>query len=81
VYHALFYTALYLSKDEAHFHAWPEHNKYYNTLGDIAFDGQPIIITTTYSKQQLNDYLHQIMQQVVVGVDESTFEMPPAFTG
>ena len=60
VYHALFYTALYLSKDEKQFVSWSRHIANYNVLGPLSHDKQPIVITETYQKADLLNYAQSI---------------------
>jgi len=66
VYHTLFYTALYLAEDADHFTRWEKHEANYNRLGNLTDDGEPIAITTRYSKAELSGYL----QSIVLGLDE-----------
>ncbi len=82
VYHALFFTALYMSKDEQQFVRWSKHIADYNDLGSLAEDGQPLIIAEIYQKGELMDYAQSISDSVEVFVidkfeDDSGFYWLP----
>jgi hypothetical protein len=60
VYHALFYTSLYLSKSINTFTAWKNHKENYNCLGSFTYDKKPIIIDSNYSKEEMIEYLDAV---------------------
>jgi len=55
-YHALFYTALYLSESPDKFVPWDKHILNYNSLDTVTHDQQPIIINAVYLKNDIIDY-------------------------
>ncbi len=83
VYHTLFYTSLYLSGTLSEFTPWIKHKENYNNLGEIAFDGTPVIIENNYSKSEMIDYLGTIvkgcesLEDKTFGDEKSGFEWLP----
>lgn len=59
-YHVLFFTHLYLHRDDASFVPWAEHQhdvKYPSAMkGDYADDSQPRELPTPYTRAQVLDY-------------------------
>ena len=60
VYHALFYTAFYVSENDEKFIPWQKHQFNSNFLGSETFDKRPIVIETSYSKADLLAYADEI---------------------
>jgi len=73
-YHAVFYTALYLSKSPGDFKPWPYHRFNYNYLGDKSHDGQLIVITEKYTKGQVIDYAKSVVNDLENLVDDQGLE-------
>ena len=64
VYHALFYTAFYLSPKEELFVHWPKHIADYENLGALNDDNLPIVITGIYSKAEMLGYSEDIINSL-----------------
>lgn len=79
VYHTLFYTDLYLSEGPEHFNPWPGHLPGYNALGVITPDGQKVVITIIYTREQLQTYLKAIESGIPERIDTSTLTSPCGF--
>jgi hypothetical protein len=79
VYHTLFYTALYLAENVDSFTRWENHLPNYNRLGKVNDDDEPIVITTSYSKVELGDYLQSIYAGLTNNFDEHNFSNPSNF--
>ncbi len=62
VYHALFYTALYLSESPEKFVAWHKHRATYNYLGSLTSDNKPVVIDSIYTKDEMIEYTSMISQ-------------------
>lgn len=56
VYHALFYTALYLSESPEKFVPWHKHKVTYNYLGSFTSDNKPVVIDSIYTKDEMLEY-------------------------
>jgi len=72
VYHALYYTALYLSKNPDTFTPWSGHRDDYENLGAIIHDNKPIIFEKIYTKEEMLAYAESIMAQCEIAVKETT---------
>jgi len=59
VYHALFYTSLYLTGSEDKFIPFSKHYTNINFLGSVAFD-KPIAINEIFTKAQMLEYAQSI---------------------
>ncbi len=70
VYHTLFYTSLYLSKNPQSFTTWSKHKENYNCLGNFTYDNKPIVINEIYSKEILTEYLKAILEKVEISISE-----------
>ncbi|MBL8065251.1 MAG: hypothetical protein JNM34_05265 [Chthonomonadaceae bacterium] len=68
VYHALFYTHLYLMPKEKDFEAWPAHQPQARVLWDDDEEGMPPV-ETTYTQVELLGYLDHIYSHVDAWVD------------
>jgi len=83
VYHTLFSTSVYLSPSVTEFKPWVKHKKNYNSLGTIGRDNSPIIINSTYIKEELREYLDCIISDCETSVnnmlqdEESGFDWLP----
>jgi hypothetical protein len=71
VYHTLFFTALYISKNEEKFVPWTKHIKDYNDLGPLSDDNKPIVLNEIFSKADLMGYAEVIFKSIdtMVNVD------------
>ena len=82
-YHALFYTAFYLSENSGSFDPWGKHSVNYHVLGAADDNGNVIIIDHVYSKEELLAYAQAISDEVdeavniTNGGDESGFDWIP----
>jgi len=79
VYHTLFYTALYLSKSPEHFTRWEKHETNYNRLGKMNDDGEHIVITVIYTKEELGKYLQTVCAGLDESIDDATLSAPSGF--
>jgi hypothetical protein len=83
VYHSLFYTSLYLAKNDDEFIPWINHKINYHRLGMFSSDNEPNIGGDSYSKAEMLDYAKAISQSLEVAVtdtnlkEESGFEWLP----
>ncbi|MES2108376.1 MAG: hypothetical protein V4577_06510 [Bacteroidota bacterium] len=83
VYHALFYTAFYLSESVDTFIPWEKHLPDYNQLGTVNHENKPVVIATTYTKAGLLSYAQFISENLEEAVnrtnegDESGFPWIP----
>ena len=78
-YHTLFYTDFYLSDGPQNFRPWENHLATYNALGEFTPDGQKVIITTVYVKEQLKAYLTQLTEALPNRINEETLTSPCGF--
>lgn len=60
VYHALFYTAFYLSENPASFVPYSHHFANYNFLGKLTHEHKPIDIERIYLKDEMMEYAQSI---------------------
>lgn len=74
-YHGLFYTHLYLARDEASFVAWEKHRPQARILWDDDEDGLPPI-ETPYTRAELLDYTAMLQAQVETMVNNLDLEAP-----
>ncbi len=71
VYHTLFYTAFYLSVGPDEFVPWDKHQPNYHVLGTVTHDGQPLTVSTSYSKADLLDYAASILNGLQNAIDNT----------
>ncbi len=79
VYHTLFYTAFYLSKDEAAFIPWANHGSGMQRIGVPVADQHPSTVDLIYSKADLRDYAEEISRSLEDKVDPGNFLDPSGF--
>ncbi len=60
VYHALFYTHLYLFESPEKFIPWIKHVETYNYLGTVTSENKPVVIDCIYNKDEMIDYARLI---------------------
>jgi len=73
-YHTLFFTDLYLSKNEQEFIPWAKHVKGHNNLGWLSPDKQPVVIIPVFSKADLKGYAETIFENIDLRVNNSDDE-------
>ena len=80
VYHALFYTHLYLQPTEEDFVPWPRHRDESQYLGPVPWPphNEPKI-GKPYTKQELLEYLDLCHAEVDAKVDRLVLENPSGF--
>ncbi len=64
VYHALFYTAFYLSGAEDKFIPWEKHVNDFKNLGPLSRTKSPGLIENIYSKDDLMTYAESIIDSL-----------------
>jgi hypothetical protein len=79
VYHALFYTSLYLSKSINTFTPWKNHKDNYECLGSLTFDKKPVVINSSYSKEEMIEYLESIFDNCESFVNSTSLEDESGF--
>jgi hypothetical protein len=79
-YHTLFYTDLYLSKDEKKFSPWEKHKKDYQFLGVVPWPphNEPHI-TEPYEQPGLLEYYDKIASSLKEKIDLIDPESPSGF--
>jgi hypothetical protein len=76
-YHALFYTHLYLQRDEASFRPWESHRDEYQFLGSLPWPPhRPPKISEPYTKAQVLDYLKLCTAMIGDAVDRLNLDSP-----
>jgi hypothetical protein len=69
-YHALFYTHLYLQKDQQQFVPWSKHREHYQYLGKIPWPPhEEPKIGTPFSKDEVLEYLSFCRNEIETKVD------------
>lgn len=79
VYHALFYTALYLSESEDKFVPWTKHIHGYNGLGLMSHHNKPILIKQAYSSAEMLGYAASIIKSIEDAVNTTVAGQPSGF--
>jgi hypothetical protein len=83
-YHAMFYTDLYLSRDEAAFRAAPFHREDYNFLGQQPWPPfKKVVAAEPYEKEALGGYLdacREKAKRTMADETEQTLAGPSGFS-
>jgi hypothetical protein len=79
VYHALYYTDLYLAQNPDRFTPWKKHRENYNYLGRVTRDNQPLIIIDTYSESEMLEYVESIFTSLEKSVNETKMDEQSGF--
>lgn len=79
VYHALYYTDLYLAQSPDRHVPWRKHQENYNYLGRVTRDNQPIIIEESYSKSDMQEYAEMIFKKCENSVNETIMQDKSGF--
>ena len=81
VYHALFYTHLYLQASEKDFQAWEKHHPDYESLGRLPWPPHDLPkIGEPYSREDLLAYLEIVRGQVRQCIPSLDLEGPSGFS-
>jgi hypothetical protein len=75
VYHALFFTHMYLHRDVQSFRPWPHHRDHHECLGELPYPpyGRPKI-GEPYTKSQLLEYSQLCDGMIDAAVDQSDLD-------
>ena len=79
VYHALYYTDLYLAKNPESFNPWEKYIENYHYLGKVTRDKKPLILKEIYSKSEMLDYTEAIYNKCKKSVQDTDLEGPSGF--
>ena len=79
VYHALHYTALYLSKTEDDFIPWDNHRPGFHILGNLTARQKLNVVELIYSKAEMQNYITAISQSLPHKIDEQSLTAPSGF--
>jgi len=79
VYHALFYTTLYLSANPVEYVPYPHHIENYNLLGTHTKDHQPIHIERIYLKDEMMEYTVAVFNSIESWVNRFPMEDSSGF--
>ena len=78
VYHALHFTNLYLSEDEASFSSWTDHRPGVDELGTLG-NSTSGAAHECYTKTDLQDYTEQILSALDFIIDRQDLAAPSGF--
>jgi hypothetical protein len=70
VYHALFYTSLYLSGSEDKFVPFLKHYTNINFLGAVTFDNKPIVANEIFTKAEMLEYAGSISNNLDIMITD-----------
>jgi hypothetical protein len=71
VYHAIYFTALYLSQNPDRYLPWHGHQDGYENLGSLTRDKKPIIVERIYTKEEMLEYTESLLTQCKNSVMET----------
>jgi len=79
VYHALYYTDLYLTDSPESFNPWEKHLENYQYLGKVSRDNKPLILWEIYSKSEMLEYTKALFNRCEKSVHDTDLDGSSGF--
>lgn len=79
VYHALYFSALYLSENPEKFTPWRGHRDDYEDLGSVIRDNKPVVFDKVFTKEEMLEYAESIMVKSENAVRETSADEKSGF--